>query len=165
MSNFGSRLTFSYEYEKHVRWVLQQQGWAAEPFGQALLSEDMRNHLRHRPTAARWLPDIIAAQGDTVIYVDAKASSAHQTGNHAVETASSTALHLWQAFTGCPVFYAFPHATQDTFVSLDDWQSSKFRGKYRGSGSGTPFDLARCTDICHAAPAHQQKACLDLVQS
>jgi hypothetical protein len=165
MKGFGSRLVFSYEYEKHVRWVLEQQGWTADPFGQALLSEDMQCHLRRTPTAARWLPDIIAAHGDIVIYVDAKASYAHQTGNHAVESASTSALDLWQTFTGCCVFYAFPHHDRDTFVSLADWQTHKRAGNYRGSGSGTPFDLARCTDICVPLPAHHKGEQRDVVQS
>lgn len=148
--SFAQRIDASARYERDVRLALDELGWRAEPFGQALLSEPMREHLRSGDTKARWLPDIIAAVPGMVIYVDAKASKAHSTGNHAVERASTEALVAWQQFTGAPVYYAFPHDVGSSFVALDDWVSAKHPGPASGGskGSGTPFDLAPCRVVC-----------------
>lgn len=148
---FSDRLSFSYRYEQHVIWVLQQQGFCAEPFGQAMLSDAMRDQLRRNQTKVRWLPDIVAAGEGQVFYVDAKASTAEKTGNHAVETASTESLLEFQRFSGDPVFYAFPHHNVDTFVPLDEWAAAKWAGNFYGHGSGTPFDLAKCSDVCQIA--------------
>lgn len=145
---FAARLTFAAMYETQVIEALKRQGWDADPFGQAMLSGTMREHLRHHQTMARWLPDIIAAKDGVLVYVDAKASTSHRWGNHAVERASSDTMTAWENFTGTPVFYAFPHENGHGFVHIDTWNKAKRPGAYRGTGSGTPFDLAPCESIC-----------------
>lgn len=146
--SFNQRLTIACYYEDQVLNALRHQGWHAEAFGQALLTEPMRKHLRMHDTAARWLPDIIAAKDGVLVYVDAKASTAIHTGNHAVEDASTEALVRWQDFQGARVLYAFPHDSGHSLVPLGLWNEHKRPAPFAGKGSGTPFSVAPCQDIC-----------------
>lgn len=152
--SFAERICMAERYEHDVMQALIDRGWFVEPFGQALLSEDMRRLLRGRQTGVRYLPDMAAVKDGLMVWVDAKASVASGTGNHAVETASTDALLAWQQFTNVDVFYAFPHDTGHSFVPLDKWVATKRSGpRFSGKGSGTPFDLGRCSDICRYYPA------------
>jgi len=150
VSGFNGRITQATEFEDQVRRRLLAANWQVERFGQALLTPTAREFLKRSRTNVRWLPDLIGAAGEIVVYFDAKASPPHpRTGCHAVETASCDAARQWQDFSGSMVFYAFPHhGDRITFVQLETWIAAKRPGKWLGNGSGTPFDIAHCSDVC-----------------
>lgn len=146
---FTARLEIGKLHELRVLESLIRRGWDAEYFGQAMLSERMREYLRKIPTCVRWMPDIIAAKNITgknlVAFVDAKGGKKYQeTGNHDIETASLVAAEKWIELSGdeCPYYYVFDDGTVAT---PGDVREHGHDGMFRGNGSGTPFKLLPCT--------------------
>jgi hypothetical protein len=151
MTTFRTRLASALEHEKNVTKALTERGWLAEQFGQAMLSEPMRDHLRRVKTSVRWMPDIIAAKsfpaGERIIFVDAKAGEKHkETGNHDVERAALESAERWIELSGgqCPYYFVF---SDGGVATPGDVREACWDGFYNGNGSGTPFVLFKA-DLC-----------------
>lgn len=145
MTTFHQRLAAAKEHEQRVTDALLVRGWLAEPFGQAMLSDTMRDHLRRIPTSVRWMPDIIAAKsypaGERIIFIDAKAGDRHkETGNHDIELAALESAERWIELSGgqCPYYFVFGDGG---IVTPGDVREVCWNGFYNGNGSGTPFVL------------------------
>lgn len=151
MTTFYNRLAEALEHEKNVTKALLARGWLAEPFGQAMLSEQMRDHLRRVKTSVRWMPDIIAAKtlagGEQIIFIDAKAGERHkETGNHDIERDALESAERWIELSGgqCPYYFVFGDGG---IATPGDVREACWDGFYNGKGSGTPFILFPTT-IC-----------------
>jgi hypothetical protein len=134
----------------HERWVLSQirpRVDIAEPFGQALFSERLREVLKKcqsapgMPSPVRWIPDIICIQNGRVTLIEAKAGDKwKQTGNHAVEKDSLEAAHRWRLVMSADVWFIFSDgraASADALINPGN--NVRREGSFLGSGSGTPF--------------------------
>ncbi len=145
------RMKIGLTWETDVLNLLRDLGWDAETFGSAMLSERARDIIRLRATWVRWLPDIVATTpGGPLLFIDAKNSSAEDTGNHAVEDAASEVAQRTTNVAG-NVFalYAFWHPQNRAgFVRADVWQAHARVGSFAGRGSGTPFHVAPCQGLC-----------------
>lgn len=136
-----------------ITWLNDQPGTYAEPFGQALLTWEMRQRLisYRPPSRIRWMPDAIVAAPGGIGFVDAKASDATMTGRHAVESASTLAAVAFQNALGHPITYAFPHTDGPRFVPVDVWRVHAKPGPPSRSGSGTPYALGSCEQLCRVS--------------
>lgn len=149
-SSFRKRIEDAQKHEQDVINALLARDWFAEPFGQAMLSEQMRDHLRRVETSVRWMPDIIAAKNiagkEHIVFIDAKAGERYkETGNHDIENAALESAKRWIKLSGdCPYFFVFGDGGVAT---PDDVLENGWDGTFRGSGSGTPFKLFP-SDIC-----------------
>lgn len=144
MTTFSHRIKLASDHEVAVRAMLEERGWACEPFGQALLSERMRELLRRTRSAIRWLPDIIACNAEWVILVDAKESQRLDTANWSIEQAAYDAGSLFQSALGHPLLYVWHDFTANfhdalVFVNDEPWSGRT----QRTMGSGTPYWLIR----------------------
>jgi Holliday junction resolvase len=137
MGGFDERLAQGEEHERAVLDRLHGLGWMVIPFGQGLLRKDLRKVLRDVDTNVRWCPDMLAVKGRMMVSVDAKAGVKwRETGNHAVEIRAVRSLDAWIAYSGYPAYIVFSDFRCATPAMIKD-QGRK--GKYQGSGSGTPF--------------------------
>ena len=152
--SFQTRIAQAHQHEQWVIDHLTSRGWLAESFGQAMLSEPMREHLRRVDTSVRWMPDIIAAKnyaaGERIIFIDAKAGDKYkQTGNHDIELSALQSAERWIELSGdkCPYYFIFENGSVST---PGDVREFCWSGSFRGNGSGTPFVLfpaAICRDF------------------
>lgn len=149
----------------HELWVKQElnliTGWQAEPYGQALLSEDMRRALRRCRTLAgrkapvRWMPDIIAVRSPEVRFIDAKAGQKWEaTGNHDIEADALQAALRWSDALSADVWFIFTDGRGVTArrIGLCEYVRP---GRFAGNGSGTPFWLlprAICAECIRPTP-------------
>lgn len=148
-AEFLNRLGTGRTHEHRVLQSLRRRNWHAELFGQVMMTETMRTYLRTIDTPARWMPDIIAGKNiagkNTVMFIDAKSGQRYKdTGNHDIETSSLTSAIAWIDYTRhqCPTFFVFDDGGVATPADVEEhgWE-----GKFRGSGSGTPFTLMPAT--------------------
>lgn len=150
--SFDARLATGRELEGRVLAALGERGWTAEPFGQSLLSADIRGQMRRvsPPTPVRWMPDIIATKPRltrmALVFIDAKAGEAYQTtGNYDIEAAALETAERWSTFArSCHFFFVFDDLGVLTPRTVRDHGRI---GTFRGRGSGTPFVLV---DTGHA---------------
>lgn len=140
MSGFHDRKASADEFERLVIERLILNGWHSEPFGQAMLSEQSRTLLKRSKTLLRWMPDIITAKAFkngkvTVALIDAKICGNDQP-NHSVEIAALEAAEFFLKII--PVYFVFSNWK---VLTPDDVKNYGWEGRFKGSGSGTPFLL------------------------
>ena len=147
MTVFANRMSTASEHEKNVCARIRSLGWQCEPFGQALLSEPMREALRRFKTPVRWMPDLIAVR-DEILFVDAKSEQRRDTPNFSVECASWESDKRWSIALAAPVVYVFADFSANYIDALRPIRTiSEDRGGT--SGSGTAFILVRKSDQLH----------------
>lgn len=143
--SFTARMDIARTHEQWVLAQLQQRGWYAEPFGQALFSQELRTRLAACQTIAgrkapmRWIPDIVAIRDMSVVLVDAKAGTSwRRTNNHAIEQDALVAALGWGHALTVPVWFIF---SDGRGASARDLAFSKSRREppFMGDGSGTQF--------------------------
>jgi hypothetical protein len=139
MTSWGTRKQIGDALETHVRNELHSRGWAANRWGQGILDERIRRVLRHSESAARWTPDLIAGRGESICFIDCKASMTSRTSRrHAVERAAVRAHLQLVAWTHLPVYYVFDNlgvaTPYDALIAGTD-------GPDQCAGSGTPYFL------------------------
>jgi hypothetical protein len=98
-----TRMALGVSFEQRCKAALLKEGFAVEPFGQALISEAARSWLAGTKSMLRWLPDFaVYIPGNRQFWtVDAKTKTRHDTGNCAIEMRSLYAA----ALIGVPVLY------------------------------------------------------------
>ena len=123
-----------------IEW-LRGKGWTAEPFGQGLLTDKMRDALKQvrPPTPVRWMPDVIAVKGSRVLLLDAK-TGRDDTENVSLEDASSRAALAFVIAMGCRVIHVWPGGKA---LSAEEAEQIEKRPgpPHHGTGSGTPYHL------------------------
>lgn len=145
MTAFQKRMADGKAHELAVLEKLIRHGWDAEYFGQAMLSERMREYLRTQHTHVRWMPDVIAgkrvANRTVIAFVDAKGGHRWKdTGNHDIEKSALKAAEKWIDLSGetCPFYFVFGDFRVATPADVRDNCAD---GIFNGRGSGTPFVL------------------------
>lgn len=152
--SFDLRLEVAQRLERRVIGELRARGWTAEPFGQSLLTFDIREQMRQvsPATPVRWMPDIIATKPQrtrmALAFIDAKAGETYQrTGNYDIEAAALDSAERFATFArGCHYFFVFDDLG---VIRPQVVRGHGSLGPYRGRGSGTPFVVIN-TD--HAVP-------------
>ena len=136
-------MTVGNEWENQVHQQLSQHPLITiERVGQTIFGPLMRQAIKNKPTPLRWLPDFIIQAGDCTIWLDAKRSEHHQTGNHSVENTSSDVMQSISQETRSIGMYAFWHeANQIGYVTINTWMAYKQTRSWKGEGSGTPFSV------------------------
>lgn len=135
--------------EAVVAAELNDRGWHAEPYGQALLSPMARDALIRyrdeddRKALLRWLPDLLVYNDErlpSMFLVDVKRTSP----SIAIEDDSCRAANDNIARLGIPVVYvcspSFELPANRWRVLLPSIMRDHGKpGSFRGNGSGTPF--------------------------
>lgn len=139
-----TRKQLSDAHEAVVLLLLNDAGWVAEPWGQALVSERLRQALKQVPSCpARWAPDILAVRDREWAFVDAKAEIRGDTPNFSIEKSAVRSHFSW--WIGHNAGTAkFIYVWDDFRCSyIDDLNDTKglHEGHFAGVGSGTPFWL------------------------
>ncbi len=144
---FDERIAAATDFERVViAHIKEETEWKAEPFGQALLTEQTRANIRDiRPvTLLRWLPDIIATKCGEAKLVDAKLMGRLDTGNIDIEMKSLEAAISIETAWNIDVLFAFNQV--GTISASEIQEIDRWEGTWRGDGSGTPFWLFRIPD-------------------
>lgn len=144
MTTFAMRQQSADAHELETKRLLEERGWTCDRFGQALLSERMRELLKTTRSALRWLPDILAAKRGQIILVDAKDAQRLDTKNWSIEIAAYDAGTVIQQTFGHPVLYVWHDFTANFHDELTIERS--FDSRSFTAGSGTPFHLVRKTN-------------------
>jgi len=97
------RMALGKAFELDVANELRLRGLRIDRFGQALLSDDVREVLKTTQSLLRWLPDLVGWRPSKPkpFLVDAKSCIRTGTPNHSMELRVLLAAH----FTDLPVFY------------------------------------------------------------
>lgn len=140
------RLSFALTHEANVLDHINGRGggWYAESWGQSLLSEAIRKHLKASASPIRWLPDIIAfAPNCALLTFEAKTTTHRTSPNWDIETASLTSAIAFERFARAPVYFVFDDLTVARPSDILDvsWDGPRTR-----NGSGTPYKLTRRSD-------------------
>jgi Holliday junction resolvase len=105
-SDWASRKMVGDAHEERVRTELASRGWTVDPWGQAILSGQVRKAV----SRTRWknFPDLVAARDGDLVAIDAKdRMSSAETGRYAISRECvSFGLQFVAAF-GVPIFYVF----------------------------------------------------------
>ena len=135
MTSFADRMALAGPHEQAVLAELAGRGLSVEPFGQALLSDGLRDALRKTDTLMRWLPDIAGWRPGKPkpFLVDAKNCITTKTENHSIEMRALLAARI----TMLPVFYV-----------CDDYRALSAAGVFEDGPDG------HCCPECWALPAH-----------
>ena len=144
MSDFQERMGLAAPWEGALIAALRAWDWTACPYGQGMLSADVRDALRVIATPIRWHPDIIAVRGDVACFVDAKAGT-QETPNHSIEQSSLAAFNDWYLHARLPVVVCWEVIRANGRRSADcafTWDlladgAPLRKMPYRGDGSGT----------------------------
>jgi hypothetical protein len=122
--------------------LLRHHGWVADHWGQALISDDLRDALRLTQCPARWSPDILAVRGCEWVLLDCKTETRMDTPNFSIEMAALDACFAWSMASTDPngvcgfVWHDFSWSPA-AHVHL----APKTQGPHNGNGSRTPYWL------------------------
>jgi hypothetical protein len=145
--SFAARLAQARSAETTVLSGLRDNGWNAEPFGQALLPDSIRDALKRyinldgSPTLLRWLPDVIASKQfawfQMIVLLDVKADSGQR---FAIELKALETCEALQEHLLIPCWFVWPngHVLTPQMVRDNCFDGSQFEGR---AGSGTPYVL------------------------
>jgi hypothetical protein len=146
------RLHTGQGHEVAVAERLRTHGWDVHPWGQGLFDDGTVGELvraalvTHEPkTFWRWIPDLIAVQGNKIRLVDPKHDERADTENFSIEVDAYMA-HQAMRGLGLPIVYVWQDMTCNTPAGLfvHRWELVPQRGKNRGSG--TPYALVYKAD-------------------
>lgn len=142
--SFQARMSEALPHESAVKQRLESIGWIVCPFGQAMLSGELRSLLlRIRPASpVRWLPDFVAAKQEhdasvRSFFVDAKGGRT-DTKNYSFEIASvesQKSLSIAMKTEAIFITKDFKVLTPE-IIETQGWE-----GPRRSNGSGTPYYL------------------------
>lgn len=140
---FATRNQLATAHETLVIDLFRSAGWTIDRWGQALLTEIIRDALRRTPSYLRWAPDAVAVAGADVLLVDAKTEIRQDTAYFALEAAALDAHICWSMAMQHDVIYVWDDLTTSSVSDIQRGvaQGTVRSGPYRGNGSGTPFWL------------------------
>lgn len=106
--DFATRKKVGDSHEERVRTELERRGWTVAAYGQGVLPEPITRALGRTNSRLRWDPDLIAARGQDIALIDAKASmrGADAWSYTISKKALQAGLQLW-AELDLPVLYVF----------------------------------------------------------
>lgn len=141
------RMHVGVEHEHRVAAALAERGWLVQPWGQGLIREEIRAALvtRWPPVLWRWIPDMIAVRGKTVVLVDPKTSLREDTPNFAIEQ-SALIAHQIMAYLGLQIIYVFAGMLCNDVRYLTVEHRTMDGQRLANGGSGTPYVLVRKED-------------------
>ena len=133
----------SAHHERMCIALLRHHGWVADHWGQALISEQLREALKATHCPARWSPDVLAVRGRDWVLIDCKAEVNNGTPNHSIEVAALEAMVAWamantDAHGRCGYVW---HDFSWTDALRLHMTGEKERGRPSTNGSGTPYWL------------------------
>lgn len=105
-STWNARKAVGDAHEERVSQELGTRGWAADPWGQAILSKPIRRAV----SRTRWknFPDLVAARDGDLVAIDAKdRMSSAETGRYAISRECVSFGIQFVAAFGVPIFYVF----------------------------------------------------------
>ena len=141
----AKRLALAAVHERAIAAELQERGYDVEPFGQALLSDEVRKRLRDQRCPAhlslmRWMPDLAVMLSGTahLVAIDAKTNEKCNSAsrNHAIELRSILGARV----TRMPVVYV---CCDMSLLSVEDLYA-------RARGDAADPDLWPCCGNCIA---------------
>jgi hypothetical protein len=125
--------------EARVADELRARGWSVSPWGQGVLDGAVRDALRRTDSWARWTPDLVAARGQNVCFIDCKGQmTGRASRRHAIERAAVRAHLQLVAWSNLPIYYVF----DDLGVATPyDVLTVAEPGPTPRCGSGAPYFL------------------------
>jgi hypothetical protein len=147
VTNGAVRIHLGKSHEEAVQERLEQYGWTVQPWGQGLLTDEIRAAWqRHYPPVQwRWIPDLIAVRGTRLVLVDPKWDASPESPNFSIEQDAIMA-HRAMAQLGLRIVYVFGDFSCNTPEGLVIAHRSLGAERERNGGSGTPYVLVRKAD-------------------
>jgi hypothetical protein len=107
MSSFGDRLSIGTAHEQRVAGELRARGWTVDPWGQGVLSAEVRAAIRHSGSRLRFLPDLIAARNGELVTIDCKdRMRSADSGRYSIAR-QCVNFGIQMAALDVPLFYVF----------------------------------------------------------
>lgn len=149
--NGQDRLHLGKRHEERVKLSLELRGWHVHPWGQGVLSDEVRQAFRERDVGAdvllwRWMPDMIAVRAVDIYLVEAKSEKRKDTPYFTIEVRSIMA-QLAMKTLGLSTVIVWDdgscNRTEDIRI-VDFWMpEGAGRRLSNVDGSGTPFARVR----------------------
>lgn len=134
------------EHERRVREELERRGWTVNPYGQGVLSEEIRRALKTTDSPMRWDPDLVAACGSSICLVDAKTAMRGEAAHHYSISRKAVQAHvqMW-ARLDIPIYYVFSNLGVATVLDVMHYCRLATLGQTGGyislpAGIPMPFD-------------------------
>lgn len=139
MTSWKQRKAVGDALEQIVAEELTLRGWTVNPWGQGILTAPVRGALHRTDSSLRWTPDLVAARGEIVAFVDCKGQMTSGTTNrHCIERAAVRAHLQLAALTELPVYYVFDGLG---VLTPHDVLMAGRVGPHTTVGSGAPYYL------------------------
>ncbi len=107
MSAFGGRLSIGTDHEQRVAGELRARGWTVDPWGQGVLSAEVRDAIQRGESRLRFLPDLIAARNGELVTVECKdRMRSADSGRYAIAR-QCVNFGLQMLALGVPLLYVF----------------------------------------------------------
>jgi hypothetical protein len=141
------RIHLGQRHEERVKLSLELRGWHVHPWGQGVLSDEVRQAFNERDNGSdvllwRWMPDMIAVRGIDIYLIEAKSERRTDTPYFTIEVRSIMA-QLAMKTLGLSTVIVWADGTCNRTEDLevvDFWlPEGKGRRLNNVDGSGTPF--------------------------
>lgn len=148
--SFQDRIHIGVEHERRVAASIELRGWHVHPWGQGILSDEVRQAFNERDAGSdvllwRWMPDMIAVRGKDIYLVEAKSEKRTDTDFFTIELRSVMA-QLAMKTLGLSTVIVWAdgtcNLTEDVEV-VDFWLPEAKARRLGTDGSGTPFIRVR----------------------
>lgn len=145
------RIHHGLRHERRVKISLDVRGWHVHPWGQGVLSNEVRQAFNERDRGSdvllwRWMPDMIAVRGLDIFLVEAKSETRTDTPYFTIEVRSIMA-QLAMKTLGLSTVVVWDDGTCNLTEDLeivDFWlPEGRNRKLINVDGSGTPFARVR----------------------
>jgi hypothetical protein len=139
MASWKTRKEVGDALEQTVAEELTLRGWTVNPWGQGILTGPVRGALHRTDTALRWTPDLVAARGEIVVFIDCKGQmTSGTTDRHCIERAAVRAHLQLVALMELPVYYVFDGLG---VLTPHEVMMAGRIGPHTNVGSGAPYYL------------------------
>lgn len=151
MSQGQDRMHIGARHEDRVKLSIELRGWHVHPWGQGVLSEEVRQAFNQRDRGAdvllwRWMPDMIAVRGLDIYLIEAKSEKRNDTPYFTIELRSVMAqLAMKTLGLSTVIVWADGSCNRTEAIRIVDFwlPEGKNRRLDNVDGSGTPFARVR----------------------
>lgn len=147
---FQDRIHVGLLHEKAVAQELAARGWHVHPWGQGVLSDAVRHAFMDRDSGRdvllwRWMADLIAVRGKSVVLIDPKSEQRKDTPFFTIEL-RALMTHLAMKPLGLNTVVVWADMTcnrVDKLRIVDHWLPEPDKRRVTTAGSRTPFARVR----------------------
>jgi hypothetical protein len=149
IASFEERKKIGDDHEKRVAYELRRRGWTVARCGMGIYPQAIVDAYTLTNSPRRWEPDLVAARGPDIIYIDAKGSrekAGHRDRRFVNVDCVRSQIHL-HALGYLPIYYVF--ANLEVSSPYDMYSRGRFE-EHSPVGSGGAYysiSVAQCRNF------------------